>query len=115
MVKNSEKFYTRYVHGLRARLAGELEIGTVNVGRGADGLCHDGARRFDGIWMRLRADVDRSDIGRIDMGCALELPNSTLGPLGPMRCALELPRVPWGLTGKLLFFDSSKRSAGRRP
>ena len=57
----------RHVHRFGSRLAGELEVGAVDVGRGTDGLCHRDARRLHGVWMRLRADVDRTDVGGIDV------------------------------------------------
>ena len=49
-------------HGFGAGFAGELPVGSLDVGHRADGLGHDGGGGLDGVRVRFGADPDRAQI-----------------------------------------------------
>src|SRR5213594_2543596 len=50
-----------------SRLAGELEVGRGEDRRRSDRFRHDRRGRLDGVRMGFRADVDRADLGGVDV------------------------------------------------
>ena len=53
---------------LAARLARELQVGRLHVGRRADRLGHDGGGGLDRVRVRLAAHPDRAQLLRVDLG-----------------------------------------------